>query len=111
MKRYVFDLDHTLCDTRKSEEGYWLYLEATPFPDRIQVVNKLFDEGNYIIIETARGSYSKKNWYEETFHQLVSFGLKFHELRTGVKIYADYYIDDKGINSEDYFHGINQSNH
>lgn len=104
-KRYVFDLDNTLCVVQKAEMGRWLYLEALPIKDRIEKVNKLFDEGNYIIIDTARGSYSKKNWYEDTYNQLVSFGLKFHELRTGVKIYADYYIDDKAINSETYFNG------
>ena len=39
----------------------------------------------------------------ETYDQLTSWGLKFHELRAGVKFAADYYIDDKAINSEDFF--------
>jgi hypothetical protein len=102
-KRYVFDLDNTLCDTKKKGDGNWDYLNANPFAERIILVNKLYDEGNYIIIETARGSVSKKNWYEETYNQLVSYGLKFHELRTGVKFNGDVFIDDKGINSEVFF--------
>lgn len=102
-KIYVFDLDNTLCDTKKTTSGNWDYLNARPLPDRINVVNELFNEGNYIIIETARGCVSKKNWYEQTYNQLISFGLKFNELRTGVKFNADFFIDDKSINSEDFF--------
>lgn len=101
--RYVFDLDKTICDTKQKEDGTWGYLEALPFPDRVERVNSLYDEGHYIIVETARGNTSKKNWYEKTYTQLINFGLKFHELRTGVKFMADVYVDDKAINSEDFF--------
>ena len=78
--RYVFDLDNTLCDTKKKDDGNWDYLNANPFLERIQTVNKLHDDGHYIIIETARGCVSKKNWYEQTYKQLMDFGLKFNEL-------------------------------
>lgn len=108
--RYVFDLDNTLCDTKKKEDGNWDYLNSDPFEDRIKVVNDLYDNGHYIIVETARGCVSKKNWYEETYHQLVRFGLKFHELRSGVKFNADFFIDDKAINSEDFFNGSSPKN-
>ena len=107
MKRYVFDLDNTLCDTQKKPDGNWDYLGAKPFKDRIKTVNDLYQQGNYIIVETARGCVSKRNWYEKTYNQLVNFGLKFHELRAGVKFNSDYFIDDKAINSEDFFHGHN----
>ena len=107
MKRYVFDLDNTLCDTKKKENGDWDYIGADPFQDRIDFVNNLYEEGHYIIIETARGCVSKKNWYEKTFNQLINFGLKFHELRTGVKFNADFFVDDKAINPNDFFNGSN----
>ena len=68
-------------------------------------MNCCTSSGNKIIIVTARGCNSKRNWYEETYHQFVSWGLKFDILRTGVKFGADYYIDDKAINSEDFFNG------
>lgn len=106
MKTYVFDLDHTLCDTKKDDKGRWLYFESIPFLDRIQKVNQLWEEGHTIIIETARGCDSKINHYEKTFDQLRSWGLKFHQLRVGVKFGADYYVDDKAVNSEDFFNGI-----
>jgi FMN phosphatase YigB (HAD superfamily) len=102
---YVFDLDNTLCDTKKKEDGNWDYLNAEPFIDRIKIVNDLYEKNNRIIIETARGCVSKKNWYEQTYQQLINFGLKFHELRAGVKFNADFFIDDKGINSNDFFNG------
>jgi CMP-N,N'-diacetyllegionaminic acid synthase len=102
---YVIDLDNTLCDTKKNKDGNWDYLGAKPFKSRIDRVNKLYDEGNRIIIETARGCVSKKNWYEQTYNQLIEFELKFHELRTGVKFNADFFIDDKAINSENFFNG------
>jgi FkbM family methyltransferase len=106
-KIYLFDLDNTLCITEKKEDGNWDYLNAKPIQDRIDCVNKLFDDGNKVIIETARGCVSKRNWYEETYQQLISFGLRFNELRTGVKYNFDYSIDDKGYNSEDFF--LNQN--
>jgi hypothetical protein len=103
---YVFDLDDTLCDSKYDDkEKRWLYFEATPYYDRIEVVNRLWEEGHIIIVETARGCVSKINYYEKTFNQLRSWGLKFHTLRTGVKFSATYYIDDKAVNSEDFFNG------
>lgn len=105
--RYVFDLDNTICDTRQNSDGTWDYLGAKALPGRVEKINSLFESGNYIIVETARGNSSKKNWYEKTYQQLINFGLKFHELRTGVKFIADKYIDDKAINSEDFFNEKN----
>jgi len=103
-KTYVFDLDNTLCDTkRNADDTAWGYLDSKPHLDRIERVNELFQQGHTIIIETARGSFSKVNWYIQTHEQLTSWGLKFHQLRTGVKFAADYFIDDKAINSEEFF--------
>ncbi len=104
----MIDLDNTLCRTVKDKNGKWKYFNASPYHDRIKKVNELWESGNRIIIETARGCNSKINYYSETFDQLRSWGLKFHSLRTGVKFGADYYIDDKAINSEDFFNGISK---
>lgn len=101
-KIYVFDLDGTLCETSKIG-GAWDYMGATPIPERIKKVNELYDDGHTIIVETARGCGSGRNWFYDTLEQLKGWGLKFHSLRTGVKFGADYFIDDRGINSEDFF--------
>ncbi len=50
---------------------------------------------------TARGSTTNINWYDFTKNQLDNWGLKYHELITG-KPHADYFIDDKAYNNEDW---------
>lgn len=105
MSIYCFDLDNTLCQTRYEDGHYW-YLEATPYPERIKIVNQLYESGNTIIIETCRGCGSGTNWFQETANQLFSWGLRFHTLRTGMKFAADYYIDDKAINAKEFFDNL-----
>ena len=95
---YVFDLHGTLCNTKGT-----IYEEATPMTDRIARVNKLYDEGHTIIIDTARGCGSGKNWFYFTVEQLKGWGVKFHTLRTGVKFGADVFVDDKGFNDTTFF--------
>lgn len=96
---YCFDLDGTLCTTVSNGK----YEEADPLYDRIADVNKLYDSGHTIIIDTARGSETGIDWYEVTTDQLSVWGVKYHKLRVGVKIAADYYIDDKGENASNFF--------
>ena len=95
---YCFDLDGTLCDTEGNN-----YSESTPKTDRIAFVNKLYEQGHTILVDTARGSVSGKNYFFFTLNQLKSWGLKFHTLRTGTKIGADVFVDDKGISDLNFF--------
>ena len=103
---YVFDLDGTLCDTQKNKDGYWDYMEAKPYQKRIDMVNELHAQGHTIIIETARGCVSRKDWSKKTFSQLKKWGLKFDKLRTGEKFGADIFVDDKAVNSEIFFKDV-----
>jgi len=110
MKTYVFDLDGTLC-TRVSDGNYE---NSRPVVERINKVNSLFEEGNKIIVCTARGMGRHNNdlrraydeFYELTINQLSLWGLKHHELHLG-KPSGDVYIDDKGIKDEDFFNTRN----
>ena len=102
--KYCFDLDGTICDTplRPSDlkPGY---LESTPFPFMVEQVNRLYDEGNTIIIMTARGRGSGIDWTGLTIKQLDMWGVKYHELEPMFhKPTADIFIDDKGINVEEW---------
>ena len=63
---------------------------------------KLYDEGKTIVYWTARGSRTGINWFQITLNQLNKWNCKFHELRMGKPAY-DLFIDDKNINSEDFF--------
>ena len=55
---------------------------------------------HYIIVFTARGYVTGKDWINVTTAQLAKCGLKYHELKFG-KPAADYYIDDKLISIEE----------
>ena len=102
--KYCFDLDHTICDTPlRPTDLKPGYLEATPIPYMVEQVNRLYDEGNKIIIQTARGRGSGKDWTELTKEQLEHWGIHYHELEPMFhKPTADLFIDDKGINVEDW---------
>lgn len=104
--KYVFDIDGTICDKQKDSD----YDSSIPKKDRINKINKLYDEGNYIIYLTARGmgrynndaDLAKARFYDITELQLRVWGCKYHKLILG-KPSGDFYIDDKGINADDFF--------
>lgn len=95
---YVFDLDGTLCTQPDGE-----YSRAEPYPERIEKVNRLYDEGHLIYIDSARGSRTGINQDQFTEDQLKRWGVKYHILRTGVKFFGHQYIDDKAILDKDFF--------
>ena len=99
---YCFDLDGTICNTPTKDDKP-AYLDSNPIPFMVEQVNQLFDEGHRIIIMTARGRGSGKNWTDWTTKQLDMWGVKYHELDPMFhKPTADLFIDDKGINVEDW---------
>ena len=103
---YVFDIDGTICT--KVEDGD--YSKAEPIRERIKIINKLYDEGNTIIFQTARGMGRSSNsqafaWQffeKSTKQQLKNWGVKYHQLFLG-KPGGDIYIDDKGFPADNYF--------
>lgn len=105
MKKYVFDIDGTICNTKNSD-----YENSTPIFERIRIINRLYEEGNTIYFFTARGMGRAKDcadtaikmFYDLTFSQLESWGVKHHGLFLG-KPSGDFYIDDKGVKDEDFF--------
>lgn len=102
--RYCFDLDETICNTPSNPDGHGRrYAESTPIPFMVETVNRLYDEGNYIIIMTARGRGSGVDWTDTTKKLLSEWGVKYNELEPMFhKPNADIFIDDKGVNAEDW---------
>lgn len=101
--RYCFDIDGTICDTPFKEDGVPDYGKATPIPFMVEQVNRLYDEGNYIIMMTARGRGSGIDRSDITKRQLNEWGIKYHELEPMFhKPHAHIFIDDRGINVEDW---------
>jgi len=99
--RYCFDIDGTICDTPDGK-----YHLSTPKQDVIDRINQLHDEGHYIIFQTARGSKSGIDWNEITVSQLDDWGVKYDWLMPMFsKPDADIFIDDKGVNIEDWMNG------
>ena len=84
---FVIDLDDTLL----LYEIDRVYSDAKPNIKEIEISNKLYDEGNIIIIHTGR------NWdkYVMTKNQLKKFGINHHELVMGKPqgVYID--VDSK----------------
>lgn len=101
--RYCFDIDGTLCHTPTDQNGKPDYINAKSFPFMVEQVNRLYDEGHYIILQTARGKSSGIDHTNLTKKQLSDWGYKYHELSPMFyKPTADLFIDDKGINVEDW---------
>jgi len=98
MTRWCFDLDNTLVKTEGSD-----YKNALPIEAAIKRVQEYKRRGDHIIIMTARGSGSKKDWREYTAKQLEEFGIPFDQLIVGLKPGGvDYFVDDKAVNALDW---------
>ena len=100
MKIFV-DIDDTICFYNKVSQGKMDYSKAIPYLERINKINKLYDEGHKIIYWTARGSVTQKLWFNITYQQLKNWNCKFHELKMGKPAY-DLFIDDKNMNTRDW---------
>ena len=94
------DIDDTIASCAAEHKGQ--YDKAAPIPERIEKINRLYDEGNTIVYWTARGTMTGVNWFRVTLKQLIDWGCKFHELRMNKPAY-DIFIDDKNVNSVDFF--------
>ena len=106
MKAFAIDIDGTICEERDPDGAEIRPItKRLSYKDRIEKINKLYDEGNYIIYYTARGLKSgrgEQHYRPITEQQLKEWGVKYHELcfkgHNG-----DYFIDDRGINAGDFF--------
>lgn len=103
--KFVIDLDGTLC----FQKNIKTYCEASPILNMINKVNKLYDEGHYIEIFTARGMNTygsveiikKSGLVKLTEKWLKDNNVKYHSLKFG-KPSADFYVDDKNMNLKDF---------
>ena len=95
MIRWCFDLDNTLVKTKGTN-----YKESVPIDSAVKKVREYYDRGDHIIIMTARGASSKKDWRQFTAEQLKDFSIPYHQLSVGLKPSdVDFFVDDKAVNS------------
>ena len=92
------DIDETICHTPEDRD----YTKSIPIQERIEKINQLYNEGNTIVYWTARGTGSGKDWQKVTEEQFKKWGVKYHELKFKKPNY-DLFIDDKNINSDEFF--------
>ena len=88
---YRVDIDNTLCDTGLD------YEKCTPYKNRINHINSLYNLGHIIIIETGR----HWNHFKMTEKQLKEWGVKYHSLIMG-KPHA-IIVDDMAIEINKFF--------
>lgn len=94
MKTIVIDIDGTICDETRLFDKW----NASPMPKAIELVNKLYNEGNIIILFTAR------HWhmFDMTAAWLKRHNVQYNSLVCG-KPAGDYYIDDRSFKSVESF--------
>jgi hypothetical protein len=94
-----FDIDGVLCD---QVEGN--YEDAQPRVAMIEMLNRLYDRGNRIVLHTSRfmgrakgdRNEAERIGREFTERQLAGWGVRYHELWMG-KPRFDYVIDDRSV--------------
>lgn len=99
-KVLAFDIDGVICQTAGSD-----YQNSKPKIKAIKKINDLYNQGNKIIIFTARFMGRTDNNYEKayalgydfTLKQLNRWNVKFNKLIFG-KPSFDLLIDDKAFN-------------
>ena len=96
MTIYV-DLDNTLCITNGED-----YANSHPIASRIAKINSMYND-NLIVIYTARGSGSGKDYRSLTEAQLKKWGLNYHHLSIGEKPVFDMLIDDRSVHPDNFF--------
>lgn len=88
----VFDIDGVIAQFDPALQ----YDKAQPDRGIIEIVNRLYDYGNKIILFTARGSETGIDWSAATRAQMERWDVKYHELKFG-KPAATFYVDDKNL--------------
>ncbi len=93
MKSFSIDIDGVIgVETKITDFSYDNLINNRVYSNTIEKINQLFDNGNTIILNTARPSKAREN----TIKWLKKNNVKFHKLVMD-KPECDYYIDDRAI--------------
>ena len=95
---FIIDIDGTVCEQVRNEEGKERMREAKPFADSVRMINNLFDEGHYICFFTSRTDEHRgvtEAWLKRhgvRYHQVI-----FNKPRK-LEPYSGYhFIDDAHV--------------
>jgi hypothetical protein len=87
---FVVDVDGVVASLVPGND----YNRSAPLEENVALVNALHEAGHRIVLFTARGSATGRDWEDVTRRQMEAWGVRYHELRLG-KPSADWYIDDR----------------
>jgi len=97
VKIFVIDIDGTICENIRNEEGVRRMAEAKPYIDSIKRINQLYDEGHYICFFTARTDEHR----EVTEEWLKKHNVKCHQIIYNkprkIGKYEEYHFIDDGF--------------
>jgi capsule biosynthesis phosphatase len=104
--RIVIDLDGTICTLKQNNQTY---ADVLVKPGAVEFINKLKQDGHYIIIQTARNMATCesnmgkviKNVGKVTLDWLEKNEVAYDEIYFG-KPNANLYIDDRAFRFEDW---------
>ncbi len=76
MRIFIIDIDGTICENIRNEEGTARMAVAKPFTDSIKRINELHGEGHYICFFTARTDEHR----QVTEEWLKKHNVKYHQV-------------------------------
>jgi uncharacterized HAD superfamily protein len=98
VKIFVIDIDGTICENVRNEEGSRRMAEAKPFLDSIRRINQLYDEGHYVCLFTARTNEHAKvteEWLKR--HNVNHHQIIYNKPRKIGKYDAYHFVDDAAV--------------
>ena len=103
---FIIDIDGTICQAERLEDGSFDYPNAYPFQKVIDRINELFEDGHTIILSTSRGmrTYNgnvkkiKENVLPVLETWLDQHGVKRHKIEMG-KPWGEnpIYVDNRNL--------------
>ena len=101
-KHTIFcDIDGTLFVYRKFET--YKTVKPTPITNVIEVLNQLYNNGDHVVLTTARPEYLR----EHTITELSENNIKYHQLVMGLARGTRYLINDNEVENMDRAIAIN----
>jgi hypothetical protein len=94
---YYFGIDNIICKTNGTE-----YENSSPYEDRIEIINKLFDDGNTICYNSDREQKTGESQTMLLYKQLKDWKCKYTSIKLDM-LHYDYLIDNNTYTGNNFF--------
>jgi uncharacterized HAD superfamily protein len=98
LKIFIIDIDGTICENIRNEEGTIRMAGAKPFTESIRRINELYDQGHYICFFTARTDEHRQateEWLKKhsvRYHQII-----YNKPRKIGEYHEYHFLDDSPV--------------